>query len=312
MSYAVILAPADDVHAQAVLLSLHEHGSDKSAIVDLSHIGNDACLTWTPENGIHFTSDEIDINLTCATSIWWRRPAYPTFSTTKNNSIRDYQRSEFSEFISGALNELDHLKLIKNDARTRGLANSKIHQLRLAEKHGLKTPRTLITNSQKSALDFFSNEECQYIAKGFGGTKEHFSPTQLLTKDELLQKGNVSLSPIIFQERVVATEEIRITYAFGKLFAAKIVSNLKPSQVDWRIDNAATCSEFILPREVRKPLSEMLSSLGMSYCTVDMIIDSGGNYYFLEINECGQYLFVEIDTGMPITAAIAAGLLGTL
>ena len=44
--------------------------------------------------------------------------------------------------------------------------------------------------------------------------------------------------------------------------------------------------------------------LDLSYGAIDMIFD-GSDYYFLEINSMGQWLWIEDFTEMPITKTIA-------
>ena len=44
---------------------------------------------------------------------------------------------------------------------------------------------------------------------------------------------------------------------------------------------------------------------------IDMIVTPAGEYVFLEINANGQYLWIEKQTGLPITSSIVDLLIGT-
>jgi hypothetical protein len=48
-----------------------------------------------------------------------------------------------------------------------------------------------------------------------------------------------------------------------------------------------------------------MKSLGLVFGTVDMKIDASGDYHFLEVNAQGQFLWIEIETGLPLSAAMA-------
>ena len=49
-------------------------------------------------------------------------------------------------------------------------------------------------------------------------------------------------------------------------------------------------------------------SLGLRYGAADLILSTEGEYVFLEVNPGGQFLFVEIQAGVPISDAIADAL----
>jgi glutathione synthase/RimK-type ligase-like ATP-grasp enzyme len=53
-----------------------------------------------------------------------------------------------------------------------------------------------------------------------------------------------------------------------------------------------------------------MKSLGLAFGTIDMKVDVKGNYFFLEVNPSGQWIYIEMETGQPITATLAAYLAG--
>ena len=54
----------------------------------------------------------------------------------------------------------------------------------------------------------------------------------------------------------------------------------------------------------------MVERLGLCYGAIDMILTPDGRYVFIEINPNGQYLWIEQETGLPISAAICDLLMG--
>jgi glutathione synthase/RimK-type ligase-like ATP-grasp enzyme len=53
-----------------------------------------------------------------------------------------------------------------------------------------------------------------------------------------------------------------------------------------------------LPIEVSQPIRTLVSRLGLEYCAIDLIKTSAGDYFFLEVNPSGQFLFVEMPVLM--------------
>ena len=52
-----------------------------------------------------------------------------------------------------------------------------------------------------------------------------------------------------------------------------------------------------------------MQELGLRYGAIDLILTPDDRFVFLEINPNGQYLWIELATDLPISAAIADHLL---
>jgi glutathione synthase/RimK-type ligase-like ATP-grasp enzyme len=112
-------------------------------------------------------------------------------------------------------------------------------------------------------------------------------------------------SPVIFQQFIEPGFDIRITVVGKQLFPAKWTSRVSEAQVDIRLDLNAELTPYVLPSEIDLGLREIVAKLQLRYCAIDMRVSADGEYYFLEGNPSGQYLFVETSTRQPITAALA-------
>src|SRR6185503_1800678 len=111
----------------------------------------------------------------------------------------------------------------------------------------------------------------------------------------------LELAPTIFQRRVDGTRELRITVVGERLFAAEFSTGL----TDGRLDRAVSHTRHDLPTAVARGLLSLLERLALSFAAVDMRIDARGEYQFLELNPAGVFLWIEVRTGMPISAAVA-------
>ena len=93
---------------------------------------------------------------------------------------------------------------------------------------------------------------------------------------------------------------------FGRsVFAAEVTTYRQEADVDWRIDLTATWSTHNLPEDVQRKLLKLFDELNLHYGCVDLRLQPDGVYVFFEVNPAGQFLFIEIDTGQPLTYAMA-------
>ena len=119
------------------------------------------------------------------------------------------------------------------------------------------------------------------------------------------------LCPIILQERIEGPSDVRVTIAGTRLFAARIDTADGCAGVDSRLDLDAPCVPHMLPDEVSAALFQVMNELGLLFGTIDLKLTHSNEYVFFEVNPQGQFLYIEILTGQPISAAVAALLAGS-
>jgi glutathione synthase/RimK-type ligase-like ATP-grasp enzyme len=116
----------------------------------------------------------------------------------------------------------------------------------------------------------------------------------------------VQLAPVIFQEFVPAGLDLRITAVGGSLFAAAIRPEDGETRVDFRMRvGRSSMAAFDLPDAIARKLRALMDRLGLVYGAIDMRVTPQGEYYFLEVNTAGEFLFVEDRTALPISQAVA-------
>jgi hypothetical protein len=78
--------------------------------------------------------------------------------------------------------------------------------------------------------------------------------------------------------------------------------------IDWRIESVEDLTHKLveLPEKVSAKLKLMLSMMKLNFGAVDLIKDETGTYYFIEINPNGQYFWIELLTGAPLTEAMVS------
>ena len=137
-----------------------------------------------------------------------------------------------------------------------------------------------------------------------------------MPSDSVLQVPNAAFTQTVtFAQNYVEKEfELRVTIVDDEVFACRIDSQLQEEnhgKIDWRqgYDYGLRHSIFELPKEISEKCILFLRKMGLRFGCFDFILTPGGQYVFLECNPNGQWLWIEIETGMSISTAIAKSLI---
>lgn len=297
----------EDVDAVPVLDLLAARGARVQAI-DLSDWPGRAGLAFGFGDGSGerwlLPRDGPPIRAAEVTAVWWRstRP----FVTHPGLSAGDaaFAVRQTWEALQGFWASLPTRYV--NQPWRNEIASHKAHQLQLAERCGLRVPQTLITNDASRAQAFVAAARgAPVIHKALHATPVDWHPTRLLTRAERADLSAVRLAPVILQEYVEGVD-LRV-YAVGdRLFTAEIDARATASPEDFRTVFAdARVAPGTLPPNVEAGLRRLMAELGIVYGAIDLRRRADGEHLFLEVNPAGLWRFVEVRTGLPISAAIA-------
>jgi hypothetical protein len=306
-----------DAHADVVVRELHKrnvpvfrfHPDDFPHACSISIEIRDGCI----EGEIITEHRSVAFRDICAA--WCRRPQSPLTDVASANSsgldgynLDDYIKRQSRLTLSTLYETLDTF-WVGHPSKLRR-ANTKALQHAVASKVGLLTPHTLISNHPARAaafVDSFGETECAIktlFALGVGDEQGfRFPLTTTLPKGHPLD--SVALAPTIFQPYVPKAAELRCVVIGEKIFSAKINSQANENtRRDWR---AGTCQlePFSLPQQVETSLHKLMDSFGINFASLDMIITPEGEFVFLELNPNGQWLWLEIELGLPLVASLA-------
>jgi hypothetical protein len=312
MGIILVLSHHRDEHAQSVMVELSRRGA-VTRLLDLERFPLQLCLSMHYDGmgrkRFVFGCDDSGLDLDKVSAIWWRRPQAPSVDGAVHRPAhRAFALSESHEALSGLWQSTDAFWI--NDPSRDVVASRKMYQLTLAGELGLEIPRTLVSNCPQAVREFVNAIGVGgVIYKAFSATEQDWRETRLLREEELDKLENVKYAPVIFQNYIEADVDLRITVVGDRVFPAAIYSQETSYKVDFRMDiNAARVEPAKLPEEVEAKLLELMRRLGLVYGAIDMRRRPDGSHVFLEINPCGQWLFVERRTGQPITAALATAL----
>jgi len=304
----LVVAPGQDKHAHAVVETLRARDGDVCWI-DLAALGRSLRLSLEPgtARGGHMrTEDGRRTALVEVSAVWWRRPRLPEPPASLDEPARTYVVSEWEHFVDG-IEWCTHAHWI-NPPQANRVAARKARQLVEAQRVGLTVPRTLMTNDPDAARDLAAEYDGELVYKRLGSAPRPIAATKPLLAADLNRLDSLQSCPAIFQQRIDARADIRITAIGDELWTVAIDASVGASPLDWRFDLNVPMRAHDLPDEVGDKIRALLASLDLSYAAVDMRLTESGDYVFLEVNPSGQYLFVELLAELPLTDRVATWL----
>jgi glutathione synthase/RimK-type ligase-like ATP-grasp enzyme len=298
----IILAHAAENHTAPVKWALERAGYRVACWSGLS---------WTEEQQTSLLLDEEEQTkmvlgpyaVEPGDAIWIRRPDHPALNPRVSEADRKFAEQEYQAFYHSIAYTLEMLPIrcVNKFSASRFIRNKAV-QLHLARACGLRMPRTLLSNSPSRIHDFFAHKTSRTIGKGFtphvwqrenqGGASvtETFELTrELLPPDEVL-----TFAPGIYQDMVVKEFDIRMVIMGHRLYSYALYNPLK--RLDWRQDAGMGKVEVELvatPPEVEKGVLAFAEKAGICFGSLDFAVDSAGQWWFLEINEQGQFLWLD-------------------
>jgi hypothetical protein len=123
-----------------------------------------------------------------------------------------------------------------------------------------------------------------------------------LTEDQLVEDDLLRSAPGIYQQLIPKAFELRITIMGRCILAAKISSqDTEHGRLDWRrAPDEIKTGPFDLPPAIADLCLRLMARLGIVFGCFDFIVTPEGDYVFLEVNEAGQFLFLEQETRLPL------------
>lgn len=253
------------------------------------------------------------LDLSEVSGIYYRRPTGFEFHPDMSENERRWAAIQARMGFGGLLASLDPWL---NHPHQIGYAEYKPVQLREAAACGLRVPRTLVTNDPKTAKEFVfhvGRAVCKPFG-GFGVCDEDGYRQTFTTVVTPQQCGDPSIARTmhLFQEWVPKEYEVRLTVVDDCFFAARIDAGSKAACVDWQSDYDALSYEVIeTPSAVRSGVARLLRRLGLRFAALDFVVTPDGEWWFLECNPNGQWAWIEDETRMPISRALADALEGS-
>ena len=322
----LIITNKEDVHPTPVI----QHLNDRN--VPFFRLNSEALLTdyhfcWQCDaNNADFRIKNIHTSLEIRgsdiTSVWDRRPVKPSELPVQSDpAINRHNLAEalgFLRFLRYYVKDIFSIGSIVNDRP----AASKMLQLQIAREIGFRTPESCFSNRKDDILKFASRHE-NLVLKSIENDsvwdeendREYVFYTRKIESSSLADAPEEAFSQTVsfVQNYIEKLFELRITVVMNRFFACKIDSQIlddDKGKIDWRqgYDYGLKHEIYDLPQRIKEQCSAFLERLGLHFGCFDFIFTPAGEYVFLECNPNGQWLWIEEETGMKISEAIAEAL----
>lgn len=272
----------------------------------------------TPDR-LSLTQGGASLDLRDVSAIWHRRVNIGgQLPREMDRQFRSASLGEARATVMGMLASLDAFRMDAEPLIRR--AENKQLQIQIARDSGLETPRTLITNDPEAVRAFARTCERGLVTKMLSSFAIHEGEadkvvfTNPVTEEDLNDLGGLRLCPMTFQEQVPKALELRVTIAGERVLAAAIDSQASARAAhDWRRDGVQLVNSwqpYTLPPETEAKLLRVMDYFGLNYGAADFIVTPEGRHVFLEVNPVGEFFWLELCPGLPISSAIADVLLG--
>ena len=308
----LIVADEGDLHARH-LRNLIESDGGSAVVLDFAGLADGGCVSF--EVGAEGLTSRIagsePIDFADVRTVWLRRPAVvrPPASVS-SAAARTFVWQEWSAAVNGMAMAQDHLRWV-NDPLAQNAA-SKPRQLHCARKVGLRVPDTVITNDPQRARGFIARHGGLVIHKALTSSASRLLETRVWDEDrDGPHLAALPLAPAIFQ-RLVPGADVRSVVIGDAVLSVLIDTPASRSAIDSRLDPDADYRAHELPADVAGRLRDLMAALGLVFGVVDLKLTADGEHVFLEANPQGQFLFMEIATGQPISETLASFLLAGL
>lgn len=306
MTKVLIPTFASDIHSTAVAWALRRKGHECVIwYVNDFPTRQLASINITNEEDIRCSFSGLDLAIKDAMTefdvVWLRRPVPPVLPDIMHEGDKIIAERECSEFLRSAMLAIAPNAFWVNSNDGMRMGERKLLQLRAAARCGLKFPKTLISNDTQEICAFIRNNDKPTVYKGFAQSK-WWSGSQLamswateVTENAIPDSSVMRLTPGIFQEKINKKYELRIT-VMGKFFITVRLNsqNIIRARADWR---AAGPDLEIEPDEIPDVVKELcldlMSELNIVFGCFDFIVTPDDEYVFLEVNQMGQFLWIE-------------------
>ncbi|MCL1867601.1 MAG: hypothetical protein FWF72_01445 [Paludibacter sp.] len=318
----LIITNKEDVHPTPVIEYLSERQ------ISVFRLNTEALLTnyqfhwWCNEAGTDFyiknTKTGFELKGSEVTAVWERRPELPNELFVENKpEINKHNLDEARGFLSFLRYYLKDVYSIGSAVFDR-VSASKMLQLRTAQNLGMNVPATCFSNRKEDIVRFA--EKYEYVVLKsiendniwLNDEYEYVFYAQKVKSSLLAEKPNEMFTQTVsfVQNYIEKQFELRITVVGNNVFACKIDSQIldeDKGKIDWRqgYDYGLKHEPFELPKKIRHFCTMYLRGMNLNFGCFDMIVTPDNKYFFLECNPNGQWLWIELETGMKISEAIA-------
>jgi hypothetical protein len=204
-------------------------------------------------------------------------------------------------FRRGLIARLEKQAFTVNPSAAKWIFDNKLTQLSLAQQCGFRIPATLISNDLARIETFLAaNGPCIVKPLRFmrWDAKDRNISSYTTTVPDLrgIDPLAVTSCPMIYQERIDKVAEFRVVVFGAEILCFRLGSQQdERASLDWRsVDYRALPTEAAsLPEPLARKVLAYVKACGFVSGSMDLALTPSGEYVFFELNETGQFIWLE-------------------
>ena len=296
----LIVAPENDNHTAPLKWALQHAGFEVACWAGLGWTDKrQASISLVSNNRVHLGEHVLEPG----DVVWVRRPEPPKLNPRAAPEDQKFAAAEYRWFFHSVMYLLEALpvRCINKYSASRFINNKSV-QLLLAKACGMSVPATLMTNSPEAVRNYFQQTAGRTICKAFfphiwrKQEKNSVAVTETFElKPEMLPADEVlTYAPAIYQEMVVKQFDVRMVLLGSTVYSYSVHN--PTGAIDWRQDAGQGLVEvqaIDTPPEVEQGVLAFAARSQIAYGSFDFAVDNNGHWWFLEVNEGGQFLWLD-------------------
>lgn len=314
----LIVTDRDDTHADLIIEKLKKNKElvfrldlDVASLTKSSIIFQDN-IWQIKQNNSTISSNDV--------KIVYARNAFVKLSL-EEQEIEDINfkiwKGEWNKALLGLYFSIKKVKWL-NPLREAFKAENKYLQYDVAKSLGFEMPEMIVSNVKTELLEFFGKHKkvvLKFMDQGYyKDIDSNFKGiyVNIIDKQQLSKFGGLFENPIVLQNYIEKSYEVRYTIVGNKHFVCKIESQKSNiSKTDWRRYDLANTPHYPMkpPIDIKNKIRKLMKKLQLSYGALDFIVTPQNRWIFLEVNSMGQFLWIENLTNLKISDEIVSWLI---
>ena len=308
---SLFITSKDDSHADYVIGKLNEAGKGLHVVrINTEDFITNCRISFTEDDfAIHVLDSGREITRMEIYSVWYRRPVDFEFMWDDPYEKAFIAKQAMSLLRGIYFSTHDTARWV-NPLPSLHRARIKLQQLVLAKAIGFNVPKTIVSNFPEAITRFIANvgeistkslDEPSYKTDGY--VYPLFN--RKLEKGYIIENlAAVRNCPTLFQQYIEKQSDVRVVVIGNDIYAFEIFSQTNLLSVqDFRgVSPSLLRHELItLPKEIVKKIWRYMKNQQLVYSSFDFVKAKNDKYFFIENNANGQWLWLELQTGVPIS-----------
>lgn len=308
MKKILIISSKFDEHSDYIIKKLNLFGySDFVVRLNTEDFATNTYVNFDGENlQVNILDSNKAINTNDIGVVWYRRPLPIVSKIHEDDGVNHFIKSQFQVVLDAIYALTKNHALWINKIESNICAKNKIYQLKLAKHCGLKVPKNMVTNNLNKLPDLgekICNKSLDKPRYSYNGVQYPYM-TKIVDKSFLMENiDSLKLCPTLLEEYIDKDSDLRVVVFGNHIFPFEIFSqDNELSKVDYRgFSPDKLRHEYVnLPDELYQKILLFMKKQDLYFSSIDFV-KKDDDYYFIENNCNGQWLWLENVTGVNMS-----------